>query len=87
MKTAALFDETEILLQVAAGNERAFTILFRRYSSKVYSFALKLTRSEELAEEVVQEVFIKIWLNREGLGEIQEFGAYLNRINRNHSLT
>lgn len=86
MKTVPLFDEAEVLLQVAGGSERAFTLLFRQYSPKVYSFALKLTRSEELAEEVVQEVFIKIWLNREGLGEIIEFGAYLNRINRNHCL-
>ncbi len=73
VKTVALFDEAEVLLQVAAGSERAFAVLFRQYSSKVFSFALKLTKSEELAEEVVQEVFIKIWLTREGLGDIREF--------------
>ena len=86
MKTVPLFNESVILQEVAQGNERAFTMLFRQYSSKVYSFALKLTRSEEIAEEVVQEVFMKIWLNRAGLPEIREFGAYLNRVNKNHCL-
>jgi len=55
VKAVPLFDEADILSQVAGGSERAFTLLFRQYSSKVYSFALKLTKSEEMAEEVVQE--------------------------------
>jgi len=86
VKAVPLFDEAELLQQIAEGNQRAFTVLFRQYSGKVYSFALKLTRSEELAEEVVQEVFLRIWLNRETLTEVQQFGAYLNRMNRNHCL-
>jgi RNA polymerase sigma-70 factor (ECF subfamily) len=61
-------------------------LLFKQYSGKVYSFALKLTKDQELAEEVVQEIFLKIWLDRHKLTEINEFGAYLNRINRNHCL-
>jgi len=86
VKAVPLFDEAELLQQVAEGSQRAFTVLFRQYSAKVYSFALRLTRSEELAEEVVQEVFLRIWLNREMLVEVQQFGAYLNRMNRNHCL-
>jgi RNA polymerase sigma-70 factor (family 1) len=75
-----------VLRQVADGSEKAFTLLFKRYSGKVYSFALRLTRSEELAEEVVQEVFMKVWLNRETLTSVENFRAYLNRINKNHCL-
>ena len=86
MRAVPLYDEAEVLRLVAGGDERAFTLLFRRYSGKVYSFALRLTRSEEMSEEVVQEVFLRIWLNRDDLTEIQNFGAYLNRINRNYCL-
>lgn len=86
MKAVPLFDEAEVLRLIAEGDQRAFTLLFRQYSGKVYSFALRLLKGEEQAEEVVQEVFLRIWLNRDSLLEIENFPAYLNRMSRNHCL-
>jgi RNA polymerase sigma-70 factor (ECF subfamily) len=86
VKAVPLFDETEVLRLIADGDQRAFTMLFRQYSKKVYSFALRLLKSEGQAEEVVQEVFLRIWLNRGSLSEIENFPAYLNRMSRNHCL-
>ncbi|WP_285010617.1 RNA polymerase sigma factor [Pedobacter faecalis] len=86
MAVTPLQNESELLAQIAQGDQRAFAALFKHYHRFLYSFSLRITSSEESANEVVQDVFLKIWLNRERLAEVQSFGAYLNRMVRNHSL-
>lgn len=86
MHAGPLKDEKELLAKISSGDARAFAILFEGYQGLVYSFAKRLTRSEALAEDVVQEIFLKIWLGRETLRAVDNFGAYLNRAVRNHSL-
>ncbi len=68
---------------LAAGDEQAFTFLFDFFSPKVNAFALKLTRSENLAQEVVQEVFLRIWKFRSRLLEVEQLEGYLIRTARN----
>lgn len=70
--------------EVAAGDPESFRVLFARYSSRIYLFALKLTRSKETAEEVVQDVFLKIWDDRLNLTVIENFEAYIHVVTRNH---
>lgn len=70
---------------VAAGDPLAFRELFDRFAGKVHAFALKLTHNDTMAEEIVQEVFLKIWLHREGLSAIDYFPSYLYTITRNHT--
>ncbi|MBB5621646.1 RNA polymerase sigma-70 factor (ECF subfamily) [Pedobacter cryoconitis] len=79
--------ESELLVQVAAGDQKAFAELFERYQALVYDFSSRLTRSKIQAEEIVQNVFIRIWLKRAHLVNVENFGAYLNRATRNHSYT
>jgi RNA polymerase sigma-70 factor (family 1) len=79
-------NESELLEKIASGDKRAFTELFEFYQRYVYVYGKNLTRSDELAAEIVQDIFLKIWLGREKLKKIDNFGAYLNRIVRNHSL-
>jgi len=55
----------------------AFNALFKKYSSRLYYFALKYLHSESDAEEIVQEVFIKIWEKREGIIAEYSFRSYL----------
>ncbi len=78
--------ESALARRVAKGDEQAFKQLFLAYKDKLYSFSLRYTRSAVLAEELVQEAFMKIWQNREKLDEGQCFGAYLFRIARNQLL-
>lgn len=80
-----LFNESKVKAAIAAGDQHAFCTLFDHYQKYVFAFSLKLTRSEEIAEEVVQEIFMKIWDGRDKLKSIENFGAYLNRLVRNHS--
>ncbi len=85
MSDNLLEEEKKLLLKIADGDRHAFTILFKQYHNYVYLSGKKLTHSDYWAEEVVQDIFFKIWQNRERLVEIDNFGAYLNRIVRNHS--
>jgi RNA polymerase sigma-70 factor (family 1) len=78
-----LYGEKEILLLVAQGNELAFEKLFNHYSNRIYSVALRLAHSTSIAEEVVQDVFLKIWSRRAGLTEIKDFSAYLYTVAKN----
>jgi RNA polymerase sigma-70 factor (family 1) len=78
-------NSTSLLNQIAAGDEQAFRQLFEQYSHKVFVFALRLTRSQSVAEEIVQDVFLKIWLHRQELISITYFPSYLYTITRNHS--
>lgn len=59
------------------GNVNAFDDLFNKYSSRLYKFSLKYLKSEEEAEEVVQEVFLYIWDKREGLKPDNSFNSYI----------
>jgi RNA polymerase sigma factor (sigma-70 family) len=83
---APTYEEKEIVQQVAQGDERAFRILFNRYHHKLGSYIYHITKSDELAQEVVQDVFLKIWINRTSLLEVIHFQAYLYVISKNHAL-
>lgn len=86
MSKSTLHNERTLLLRVAEGDEDAFCIIFDHYSKFVYSFGYKLVRSKDLAEDIVQEIFLKVWEGKDKLREIDNFGGYLNILVRNHSL-
>ena len=77
------YNEKDLLLRIAQGDEQAFSEIFDRYSAKIYSVALRITRSQESAEELLQDTFLIVWLRREQLSSIQDFDAYLYIIARN----
>lgn len=79
-------DERELLMQVASGDEHAFRQLFMMHHQQLGEHMLRITNSIELAEEVVQDVFLKIWFTRESLGRVDNFKAYLFVISKNHAL-
>jgi RNA polymerase sigma-70 factor (ECF subfamily) len=79
-------DERDLLMQVASGNENAFRQLFMLHHQQLGVHMLRITNSVELAEEVVQDVFVKIWFTRESLVRVDNFKAYLFVISKNHAL-
>jgi RNA polymerase sigma-70 factor (family 1) len=81
-----LDQDIALLLAVAQGDERAFTALYNRYHQRLAVHIYRITKSTELAEEVVHDVFLKIWLNRETLTGIGNFPVYLYVISRNAAL-
>lgn len=66
------------------GNVAAFDSLFEVYSSRLYAFALKYLKNESDAQELVQEVFVKVWENRKALKSELSFKSYLFTISLNH---
>lgn len=85
MAMKGIYVERELLDKIASGDQYAFTMLFEDHHQPLFTFALKLTRSKLLAEEVIQDVFLNIWIHRSKLYGIDNFGAYVNRVTRNLS--
>ncbi len=65
------------------GDVNAFDSLFAKYTPKLYNFSLKYLKSDEEAEETVQEVFLYIWEKKDGLKPESSFNAYLFTIAHN----
>lgn len=70
-------DDDNLVQLLQKGNVAAFDSLFKVYSTKLYSFALKYFKNETEAEELVQEVFVKVWENRQTLKSELSFKSYL----------
>ncbi|WEK36063.1 MAG: RNA polymerase sigma-70 factor [Candidatus Pseudobacter hemicellulosilyticus] len=81
------YDINALVSGVAAGDAAAFTVLYQEYYPRIYGLARHLTGSEASAEEIVQDVFLKVWLRQQALKEVQHFEAYLFVIARNHIYT
>lgn len=79
-----MMTEKQILCQVSEGNEIAFAQLYEKYKDHVYYISFKFFKSQSIAEDVLQEVFLKLWMHKEKLSEIDNFSAYLTVILRNH---
>lgn len=79
-------NDPEWLIRLSKGDESAFRGLFSRYHDFIYSFAERMTGSGAVAQDVVQDVFIKLWLHRSELPQVQNLGGYINRLTRNHVL-
>ena len=61
----------------------AFEKLYRLYSERLLAYLIKLLKSEDVACEVLQDVFIKVWNNRQHIDAAQSFRSYLFRIAEN----
>ena len=77
------YNEYELLRQLGAGSEYAFTRLFDHYRGTIYGVALKFLKSPVLAEEIVQDVFLKVWHKREEMAGVKNLDAYLFIMARN----
>ncbi|CAM4061388.1 RNA polymerase sigma-70 factor, ECF subfamily [Pedobacter westerhofensis] len=63
-----------------------FNQMFTNYKCRIYAYILAITKSEYVAEEITQEIFIKLWVARENLHEIKNLDGYVFKIARNLSL-
>jgi len=75
--------QIELLLKLRNGDESAFTYFYKLYSGQMYVNILKMVKDEQIAEELVQELFTKIWHKREVIHHAIDFKAYLYKIGQN----
>ncbi len=84
MPTEPLYSEKELLRQIARGDEASFSYIFEQYQDKVYKAAWLYLKSDALAKEVVQDVFIKLWSKRTELGGVLSFSSWFMTLAKNH---
>lgn len=81
------YSDLELLEFLKDGNEDAFSEIYHRYWKNVYKIAFKYTKSNELAEDIVQDIFLKVWNNRNHFIHVKEFKYYLFVMARNQVIT
>lgn len=76
----------ELQTRIADNDETAFTQLYLHFGKKLIHFSVSLVRSKEIAEEIVEDVFVKLWANRSHITEIENLTVYLYVAVKNRSL-
>ena len=77
---------TDIQLRIARGDEGALAALYQQFHKRLQHFAKALLRNDEIAEEVVEDVFVKLWGRRDKITEIGNITVYLYVAVKNQSL-
>ncbi len=78
--------EHALILLLKQGDALAFRKLYDQYYNLVYKYSLLIIKSNEMAEEAVQEVFTRVWEKRESINSTFSFKAYLCTIAKNYLL-
>jgi RNA polymerase sigma-70 factor, ECF subfamily len=78
-----LHTEKELVKKLKQGDPFAFEVLFYKYRNKIKGFVVRLIPTQIDPEEIVQEVFVKIWLKKEAINPEKDFQSYLFSIAKN----
>ena len=73
-------DDGTLLNRLAAGDEGAFNTLFERYRSRLYSYLLKITKSPEISEEIIIDIFVKLWVGRKVMDRVHNLEGFLHKV-------
>jgi RNA polymerase sigma-19 factor, ECF subfamily len=87
MPLELVHQDREWLAQISAGDSVAFERAFRAYHPSLCQFAYRYVRSREVAEELVHEVFAKLWESRRRLDVRDSLKSYLYSAVRNHAIS
>lgn len=87
MLSGSDYNENDLLHRIAEGDEHAFTELYNRYWKKVYTYLLRMTKSHEIAEELLYDIFTKLWTGRELIAEIRNMDSFLSKVAYNKAIS
>lgn len=73
----------EHIERLSKGSYKDFKILYDYYSGNLYGYVFGLVKSESMAREIVNDTFIKVWINRENIQPDLSFKSYLFKISKN----
>lgn len=82
-----LINEAELFLGLAKGDERCFDAIYNHYAGRLFPFVDKMVRSRSLTEEIIQDIFVQLWINRHLLENVQYPTSYLFHIASNKTLS
>jgi RNA polymerase sigma-70 factor (family 1) len=80
LSSTPLYTDQELFQLIAGGDEAAFTVLFHRYVPKLNPVLVNLVHSEAVARDLIQDAFLKIWINRYQLTAIETPNNWIFRI-------
>ena len=90
IKATNIFLENEtlesILVRVSSGDNEAFKKIFDRYRPNIYTTGLRVTDDLCMAEDIVQDTFVKVWINRSSLPNLENFETWIYVLARNIAL-
>lgn len=72
-----MMDDRELILNVKSGSEYSYSILYRLWVSRLYNFVYRYVKSDSITSDIVQEAFLRIWMNRADLDPDSSFKSYL----------
>lgn len=72
-----------LVFKFIAGEEKAFNELYKSYREQIYKRVFGFVKSHEIAEEILQDVFVKVWINRSTLDPNKSFSAFIHTIAKN----
>lgn len=79
-------EQNRILKLLHEGSEYAFQIIFDRYKNRIYKLSLKYLVSPILAQEAVQDVFLKLWFAKDEINDWQHLEKWLALVSKNHCI-
>lgn len=78
-----LLNEPELINRIAIGDREAFAQFYTAYLKNIYKYVYSICYVKETSEEIVQELFLKVWENRENLVKVKSTKAYLYQSAKN----
>ncbi len=73
-------EQEELFRRISEGDEEAFALFFKHYYLALNPFVLKFTKSQQDTEEVLQDIFIRVWLNRDKIQDIEHIDAWIYKV-------
>ncbi|MFC4872123.1 RNA polymerase sigma factor [Negadavirga shengliensis] len=86
MNSKQPISEKDLVIRLKAGDEKSFALLYDAYKGKLYGNLLRLVKDEEIARELMQDVFVKLWQKRDELDPEKSIGAFLFRVAENKAI-
>lgn len=78
--------EQQLFRRVSEGDRNAFRLVFDLYNGRLTTFIYRLTKSETIAAELVQDIFVKLWVRRSQLADLNNAQAYLFTMASNRTI-
>ncbi|MEO8764261.1 MAG: RNA polymerase sigma-70 factor [Ginsengibacter sp.] len=86
MQIEKKYEESTLLSLLAQDSEYAFQVLFDQYRNNIYRVAMIYLKSPVIAEEIVQDVFLKLWFQRKHITEIRSLESWFFTLTKNLTL-
>lgn len=83
MDKSSLYNEQQLLQEIAEDNREAFGMLYNNLYSKLYLYLLVVTKSEEQTFDIIQDIFLKLWIKRKTLIAVKSLDNYVFRMAKN----